>query len=369
MARFHLALVTVPGIGPTAASRLLEAFPDAQGAFGAATAELQRLGLSPRQADAVTRFTDFAEVDRLLARASQLGLAVIAINEPAYPASLRTIDAPPPVLFVKGQLDETIALAVTVVGTRHPTLYGETVAEHLGAALAKSGIATVSGGARGVDACAHRGALSAGGKTVAVLGTGLDIVYPAEHAGLFRQIVEAGGALVSELPPGTRPDKGTFPARNRIMVGLGRVCVVVEAGEKSGALISARNAAEQGKTVLAVPGQIDRAASRGTNRLLRDGAKPLLEIKDVVEEVLGEHLRRGRAEDEAVMSLHRRVPALPGDAGAVLNALAPEAANTDTLVKHTGLTAARVNAALLELELQGLVVRRPGNLYVAKLEV
>jgi DNA processing protein len=364
MTRFHLALTLVPGIGPIAASRILAAFPDAASAFGAGAEALRRAGLSERQAAAVAAFRDFATADRILERTARLGHEAVAIDSPAYPAALRTIDGPPPVLFIRGRLGEKTELAATVVGTRQPTAYGENVATRLGAALARAGICTVSGGARGIDGCVHRGALGASGVTVAVLGAGLDIVYPPEHVGLFAQIVETGGALVSELPPGTQPDRGTFPARNRLMVGLGRACVVVEAGERSGALISARMAGEQGKTVLAIPGQIDRAQSRGTNRLIREGAKPLLEILDVVEEILGEHLRRGMAEDEAAAAAQRR-PDPPGDAGAVWRALTGGPADTDSLVEATALPASRVNAALIELEVDGRVARRPGNTFVA----
>jgi DNA processing protein len=367
MARHHVALLRVPGVGGIAVGRLLTAFPEAEGAFRADAASLRRLGLSERQAAAIHAFRDFEEADRVLERARALGQTVVAFNDPAYPAALRTLDDPPPVVFLRGAWTAQTALAVTIVGTRNPTAYGENVAYRLGAALAKAGICTVSGGARGIDACAHRGALAADGRTVAVVGTGLDIVYPPEHVGLFAQIVEAGGALLSELPPGSPPHRGSFPARNRLMAALGRSLVVVEAGERSGALITARQAAEQGKTVLAAPGPIDRAQSRGTNRLIRDGAKPLLEILDVVEETLGEHLKRGFAEDEALAAASRP-PAPAGEPGEVWRALAAGPADTDALVEKTGLNAARVNAALLELELTGRARRRPGNIYEAATE-
>lgn len=370
MARFHLALTCVEGIGPMAAALVLDAYPDAESAFGAAAGQLQRLGLSQRQAEAIVSFRDFGRVDRLLDEAAQKGQRVLPINDPEYPGALRTIAGPPPVLFVRGQLGEAVGLAATVVGTRNPTLYGERVARRLGAALAKAGVCTVSGGARGIDAQAHRGALEAGGRTVAVLGTGLDVPYPPEHAQFFEQIVASGGALLGELPAGTQPHRGNFPQRNRLLVGLGRSLVVVEAGERSGALISARYAAEQGKTILAVPGRIDSAKSKGTNLLIRDGAKPLLELMDIVEEVCGEHLRRGPAEDESLLRMrpNRRPAPPPGDAGTIWDALILDQATTDQLVEKTGLTAPRVNAALVELEIQGRIVRRPGNLFVALLE-
>ena len=366
MARFHLALSCVEGVGPVAVGRLLSVFPDAAGAFGAELSRLCAAGLKTSQAAAVLSFNRWDEVDRILAEAERLGQQVLAIDDPRYPAAFRTMIAPPPVVFARGRLVEEAELAVTVVGTRQPTEYGERVAMRLGAALAKAGIVTVSGGALGIDERAHTGALSENGRTIAVLGAGLDVIYPPEHAGLFERIVAAGGLLLGEFPPGRPPDRFTFPRRNRLMAGLGRACVVVEAGEKSGALITARNAMEEGKTVLAVPGPIDRAASRGANRLLRDGAKPLLDIVDVTEEVLGEHLRRGFAEDEAFAAVRRpAAPALGGDVGALWDVLVLGPADTDVLVEKTGLSAARVNAALVELEIQGRLQRQPGNRFVA----
>ncbi len=368
MPRFFVALTCVPGVGPMATARLLAEFPDPREVFGVAPERLRRAGLSAAQAKAIATFDDFAAVDRIIESAAKLGQEVVSLSSGKYPGALRTINGAPPVLFVRGGFDETTELAATVVGTRNPTPYGEKVAERLGAALARAGICTVSGGARGVDAKAHQGALAAGGKTVVVCGTGLDIPYPPEHATLFERVVAEGGVVVSELPPGTPPTRGAFPRRNRLLAGLGRALVVVEAGEKSGALISARYAVEQGKSIIAVPGPIDRAQSRGTNRLIRDGAKPLLEIVDVAEEVLGVHVTRGQAEDEAFSRQVRPAPTLPGDAGAVWDALVVEPADTDALVDKTGLDAARVNAALVELELMGRVKRRPGNRYFANVE-
>jgi len=369
MSRYHLALLCVPGIGSVSAGKILAEFPEAERAFGASAARLRELGLSARQAEALAAFRDFSPVERLAEQVAASGQRALAFTDPEYPAALRTLHSPPPVVFVRGDINIKTELAACVVGTRQPTPYGLKVAEHLGAALSRSGICTVSGGARGIDAQAHRGAMAAGGPTVAVLGTGLDVPYPPEHVTLFEQIVASGGALLGELPPGTPPLRGSFPARNRLLAGLGRACVVVEAGEKSGALITARLAMEQGKPVLAVPGRIDRAQSRGVNRLIRDGAKPLLEILDVVEEVLGEHLNRGRAEDEIAMAMRAQLPPPPGDAGKIWDRLVGADADADERAEKTGLSAAQVNAALLELEWAGRVRRLPGNRYAVTQEV
>jgi len=369
MSRYHVALTCVEGVGPVAVAKVLEQYP-AEEAFGAGVADLQNLGLSERQARAIASFRNFEKVDRIIEQARAVGQKILPIDDERYPGALRTIHAPPTVLYVRGELGANNDLAVCVVGTRNPTTYGLDVSRRLGHAMAQSGICTVSGGARGIDGSAHSGALEGGGLTVAVLGAGLDVPYPPEHEGLFKRIVETGGALVGELPPGSRPDRGTFPRRNRLMAALGRAIVVVEAGERSGALITARYAAEQGKTVLALPGRITQAQSRGTNRLIRDGAKPLLEVLDVVEEVLGEHVRRGIAEDEARPArLRQTLPSPPpGETAQVWKALQEGEADADELVRRTELTAAQVNAALLALELSGHAKRRPGNRYIAYME-
>ncbi len=361
--RFHVALMCVDGVGPVAAAKVLEAFPDAEAAFGAGAERLMGLGLSARQARAVGSFSDFAAADCVIEAAQRDGQRIVVYTGEDYPPALRTIHTPPPVLFVKGELGAKAELAVCVVGTRNPTAYGEETARRLGAALGRSAIATVSGGARGIDSLVHRGSLDAQGVTVAVLGCGLDIAYPPENRALFEQILAAGGALVGELPPGARPDAGTFPRRNRILAGLGRACVVVEAGERSGALITARFAMEQGKTVLAVPGRIDHAQSRGANRLIRDGAKPVLEVMDVVEEVVGEHVRRSAAEEEWFAATPNRRPQPTGDAGRLWAVLMRGEAQVDEIVRETGLTSAQVGTTLIELELAGRVRRLPGNRY------
>ena len=198
-----------------------------------------------------------------------------------YPAVLETIEDPPECLWVRGEM--TSGPSVAVVGTRRATRYGLELARQMGGAVARAGWTVVSGLARGVDGAAHRGTLDAGGKGVAVLGSGIDVWYPPEHAGLGEELVAGGGAVISEYPPGTRPDAWRFPRRNRIISGLSRVVVVVEAADKGGALITARLAAEQGREVFAVPGDVNRRTSLGTNLLIRDGAVPVLGAEDLIE--------------------------------------------------------------------------------------
>jgi DNA processing protein len=269
-------------------------------------------------------------------------------SDPAYPVALSAIVDPPPVLWMRGNLAALSAPAVAIVGSRAGSAYGLSVAERLAGDLAARGVVVVSGLARGVDSAAHRGALAVKGSTLAVLGSGADVIYPAEHAGLARDI-ETDGAVMSELAPGTPPHKRFFPLRNRLISGLSRAVLIVEAGEKSGSLITARCALEQGREVLAVPGNVLSGRNRGGHGLLRDGAKIVESADDILEE-LG-------------------VPALgrPGPAGStgqddrVLASLpAGELCDLDAISERTGLTTARLLPRLFELEMQGLV-RRAGS--------
>jgi DNA processing protein len=271
----------------------------------------------------------------------------LARCDPRYPALVAELHDPPPRLFVRGAALELLsAPAVAVVGSRSCSPYGAQVARMLGRELACAGVAVVSGLARGIDGEAHRGALEAGGPTVAVLGCGIDRDYPRSNAGLARRIVESG-LVVSEYPPGVEPAPWRFPARNRIIAGLARATVVVEARERSGALITADFALELGREVFAVPGEITAALSAGTNHLLRQGAAPLLSADDVL----------------AALGLERPTapPAAVGEvAAAILALLADAARDADELVRLSGRGSGEVAAALVELELAGLVAGSEG---------
>jgi DNA processing protein len=288
------------------------------------------------------RWTFRIDEPRLLADLGRRGVRWLPRSDATFPAMLRAIHDPPHGLFLRGSagVDELRRPGVAIVGARACSAYGRHVARLLGRELAAAGLVVVSGMARGVDGEAHRGALEAGGVTVAVLGCGIDRDYPAAHAELARRIAERG-LIVSEYPPGVEPAPWRFPARNRIVAGLALATVVVEARERSGALITADFALEEGRDVFAVPGEIVSALSRGSNALLRLGAAPLVEPADVLH-ALGI--------EPAVVA----PPALGPDAAAVLEALAEGPAGADELTRSTGLTAASVAAALTELELAGL---------------
>jgi DNA processing protein len=289
-----------------------------------------------------------AAIDRANAR----GIAAVAWNDPAYPTALTTIADPPAVIWTRGCVAPLNALAVAVVGSRAATPYALSVAEQLGCDLAARGVVVVSGLARGVDSAAHRGALAAGGMTVAVLGSGVDVIYPREHAALAARIDERG-AVVSELVPGTPPTPFFFPLRNRIISGLSRAVVVVEANEKSGSLITARCALDQGRDVLAVPGNVLTGRNRGAHALLRDGAKIVESADDILEEL-------GLCAQNAA---EVRTPAASGDP--LLACLAPgEPCDLDAIAARSGLGPTTLLPRLLELELQGAIARVGGGRFV-----
>jgi DNA processing protein len=299
-----------------------------------------------------------AEAADAIERAQVEGLTPLAWNHAAYPPALTTIADPPTVLWVRGQVGALAAPSVAIVGSRAASSYGIAVAERLASDLVARGLVIVSGLARGADSAAHRGALAGGGVTVAVLGSGVDVIYPPEHAPLARDIAKTG-AVVSELAPGTRPLPLFFPRRNRIISGLSRAVVVIEASDKSGSLITARCALDQGRDVLAVPGNVLSGRNRGAHGLLRDGAKIVESADDILEELGMPVAGRPGAADS-------RAPSLIGmNPDTVLECLLPgEACDLDAIAERTGLDSPRLLPRLFELELQGLVCRVGGGRFV-----
>jgi DNA processing protein len=314
--------------------------------------------LAARQAAAApdARATLLARADAAICRAGEEGITPIAWSDAAYPAALVAIVDPPFVLWTRGVPQALNRPAVAIVGSRAASPYGLSVAERLAADLAARGIAVVSGLARGVDSAAHRGALAGGGVTVAVLGSGLDVIYPPEHAALAHDL-EGTGLLLGELVPGTPPLKPFFPLRNRIISGLSRAVVVVEAGEKSGSLNTARCALEQGRDVLAVPGNVLSGRNRGAHALLRDGAKIVESADDILEEMRGSWIQ----EPSAVTQQRLPIPS----ADPILACLVPgEATDLDAIAERSGMSTPRLLPRLFELELQGLVARAGGGRFV-----
>ena len=301
-----------------------------------------------------------AELERLL----RLGVRLVTIRDTEYPANLRQIHDPPPLLFVRGALQPSDERAVAIVGTRRVTPYGRLVSETLARGLAERGVTVVSGMAVGADAAAHRGALSAGGRTIGVLACGIDVPYPRETIELREQAVERG-AVISEVPPGTRAQRHRFAQRNRLISGLALAVVVTEAPERSGALITAGAAAEQGREVFAVPGSINSEFSRGAHALLRDGAHLVESVQDIVDQLgLPEvaptaAVPRSRAQAQPVLA-----PDLTSDESVILSALSLQQKHVDEVIDDCQVPASRASAGLLMLELKGLVRRLPGNMFM-----
>ena len=362
--RDHVRLVCVPGVGARMRQQLLARFGSPGGIFAATTAELRDVpGVGPTLAAAIHRHADPVEADRLIALCRDRGVSIVLEGTAGYPPLLSTITDPPGVLFVKGRLEPRDALAVAIVGARHATAYGRKQAWQLASGLARAGYTVVSGLARGTDAAAHRGALDAGGRTIAVLGSGVLNVYPPEHAGLAEEI-EARGALVGEAPPLTEPFPGCFPQRNRIVSGLALGVVVVQASDRSGALITARLAGEQGREVFAVPGEVDCRMSKGCHQLLRDGATLVESVDDVLEE-LGPLFETTTSDDGRTV----RAPAelalgdLEKQVLAAIDAelAAGSTADIDAVVETCGLAASQVLATVGVLEMRRIIRRLPGS--------
>jgi DNA processing protein len=359
-----LALARVKGLGAVSFKKLTARFVDPTAAFSAALAELEQVeGLHRDAIDGIVAFSDWAEIDEEIERARDAGIAIVPFTNPNYPARLRTIADPPPFLYVKGNILTDDDKAVAIVGSRSASEYGRRVARDLARGLASLGFTVVSGMARGIDGSAHESALQAGGRTIAVLGSGVERAYPAEHELLYRRIA-AGGAVVSELPIGTRPMAFNFPARNRLISGISLGVVVVEATEKSGSLITATLAVEQGREVFAVPGEVGSSRSRGAHRLIRQGAKLVESVDDIIEEIAPQLLdRTGSATQRAPLVL----PQNASDAARTIFALLQEnTLQVDQVIERTGMSAAQVLETLLDLELQGLLRQLPGKIYRAE---
>ena len=359
-----LALARVKGLGAVSFKKLTTRFVDPTAAFSAALTELEQVeGLHRDAIDGIVAFSDWAEIDEEIERARDAGIAIVPFTNPNYPARLRTIADPPPFLYVKGNILTDDDKAVAIVGSRSASEYGRRVARDLARGLASLGFTVVSGMARGIDGSAHESALQAGGRTIAVLGSGVERAYPAEHETLYRRIGE-NGAVLSELPIGTRPLAFNFPARNRLISGLSLGVVVVEATEKSGSLITATLAVEQGREVFAVPGEVGSSRSRGTHRLIRQGAKLVESVDDIIEEIAPQLLdRTGSATQRAP----RVLPQNASDATRTIFALLQEnTLQVDQVIERTGMSAAQVLETLLDLELQGLLRQLPGKIYRAE---
>jgi DNA processing protein len=371
---YWLALARVDGLGVRGAHKLIEYLGSPLAVYHASLTELEACGLPARIAQAIFAQVGLKEAEREIDAAEKADYRLVTYGSESYPRLLREIGDPPLVLYVRGDVNVVSQHAVAIVGTRRPTAYGSSVAHRLACDLAQRQLVIVSGLARGIDSGAHRGALEAKGKTVAVLGSGVDVIYPRENKRLAEQVVESG-ALISEFPLGTAPTPENFPIRNRIISGLALGVVIVEAAEYSGSLITARLASEQNREVYGVPGNITSAQSFGPNLLIKQGAKLVDQWLDVIEEfpaaVRMQLLPPADASENAAAgrqtaSLFEQ--ALEPDQKAVFDILrADEALFVDSICGSVSLSQPRVLAALLTLEMSGLVKQLPGKNFIRKL--
>ena len=372
--QFWLGLTKLEGLGVRGAHRLVEHFGSPQAAYMASLTELESCGIPARVAQSIFAQAGLKEAARDLEASAKAGCQVVAYSSDDYPPRLKQIPDPPLVLYVRGDVKVLSRYALAIVGTRRPTAYGSQVAQRLAHDLAQRQLVIVSGLARGIDSAAHRGALEAAGKTVAVLGSGIDVIYPRENKRLAEQVTECG-ALISEFPPGTSPAPENFPIRNRTISGLALGVVVVEAAEYSGSLITARLALEQNREVFAVPGNITSAQSFGPNHLIKQGAKLVDEWMDVIEEFPAEIrmqlLPPVEASDEAAAqpqtgSLFEQ--SLTPDQKAVFDVLrADQPLFVDAILTSASIPQPRVMTALLELEMAGVIRQLPGKNFIRKL--
>lgn len=367
-----LALSLTPGLGPTRSRKIVEHFGSAEGVFRASLTELEGSGIQAISAQSLATGKSTERAQEEIARAAAAGATVLSMEDPLYPPRLKEIYDPPLVLYVRGDANVLAKPGIAMVGTRHPTPYGSGMAERLATDLAAQGLIIISGMARGVDTASHRGAIAAKGKTVAVFGTGVDVIYPKENSRLSEQILALGGALISEFPLGTFAAPQNFPIRNRILSGMSLGVLVVEAAEYSGTRITARLALEQNRDVFAVPGYVTNKNSWGPNTLIKQGAKLVATWEDVWEDLPTE-VRLALAPPASPESQGSSSASLFPDEGLpphekrILSLLkADEATHIDELVEklETELSSSEIFAALFELELNGKVRQMPGKNFV-----
>lgn len=359
-----LVLNMIPGIGPLRFRSLLRHFGSARRGLDASVEELSAVeGFGQTLASEVARERGEVYLKAEIESLRKVGGSFLTLKDEDYPANLKSIYDPPPVLYLKGKIEKTDRIALAVVGSRRSTSYGRAVTRRLTFGLVEKGFTVVSGMARGIDTAAHRAALDSGGRTIAVLGCGLDVVYPPENKEMMEEIATAG-AVITEFPFGTIPDKGNFPRRNRIISGLTLGTLVVEAGERSGALITADYALDQGREVFAVPGRIDSWEARGCHWLIKQGGAKLVErVEDIVEEfscLLDALEITPLKKDKA----QRAAPELAKEEKVVYDLISEQPAHIDSLINRSNLTVPKVTTILLGLEMKGFIQQQRGKMFV-----
>jgi DNA processing protein len=360
---YWLALNLTPGIGSTLIRRLVDRFKTPEAVFRVPLKELVKIeGLGEKVAEAIRKGPLEKAVQKELYLLKEIGAKIITFKDEEYPKRLKDIYDPPALLYMRGELKQEDAFAVSIVGSRRTTPYGRWFTEKVSQELARYGVTIVSGMARGIDSFAHWGAISGGGRTIAVLGCGVDVIYPSENRNLFTKMIDHG-AILSEFPIGSPPEGGHFPRRNRIISGLSIGVVVVQASEKSGSLITANYALEQGREVFAVPGNVGTESSRGTHRLIKEGAKLVESSEDILEEILPQW----RREREAAPEVEAPKPNLTQEERLLYELLGETPLHIDVIIRESGLDPGKVSSLLLNLELKGLVSQWAGKGFSKKM--
>jgi DNA processing protein len=370
-ATYWLALALTPGLGPTRIKKLIEHYGTAERVFHASLTELEAMGMRAVSAQSLATGKSLELAQQECVKAAEARARIISLSDSEYPSRLKEIYDPPVILFVKGSVEVLVQPGIAMVGTRHPTPYGSGMAERLSTDLAVRGLVIISGLARGIDTASHRGAVAAKGKTVAVLGTGIDVMYPKENTRLTEQILALGGALITEFPVGTSPAPQNFPIRNRIISGMSAGVLVVEAAEYSGTRITSRCALEQNRDVYAVPGNVTNKNSWGPNTLIKQGAKLVATWEDVWEElptdvqVALSSMQKESSEPETA-SLFPDEVSSPHEKKILKLLKADESTHIDQLVEllEAEMSSSEIFAALFELELNGKVRQLPGKNFV-----
>ena len=353
-----IGLSSIPGVGRVTFRRLVRNFGSASRVLAASEDELREIGgLSEKSAREVRSFPWRERAEAELERAASAAVAIVTADDPEFPEPLKNTPDPPLILYIRGSFGPTIGNAVAMVGTRTPTHYGLTVTHRMAYELASLGITVVSGMARGIDTQAHKGALAAKGRTIAVLGCGIDRAYPPENKGLMEEIARSG-AVLTENPFGTKPEGGYFPARNRIISGLSAGTIIIEATEDSGSLITADYTLKQERKLFAVPGNISSLTSRGTNSLIKQGARLVETAEDVLR---GLDLYKGRNAGAAV---RQSLPSMTDEERSVFDNLSAEPKHIDAIMAESGRAPGRLGGILTTLELKGLVKQLPGKYFV-----
>ena len=360
---YWLALSLTPGVGSILIKRLLDRFKTPEAVFSAPVKELLKIeGLGEKVAREIQNGPLEKGVERELSLLGKVGGKIVTLKDDDYPKRLRDIYDPPALLYVRGELRRVDELAIAIVGSRKTSPYGRWITEKIGQDLARHGVTVVSGMARGIDSVAHMGALQGGGRTIAVLGCGVDVIYPSENRNLFTQIIEHG-AVLSEFPMGSPPEGGHFPRRNRIISGLSMGVVIVEAGSKSGSLITANYALEQGREVFAIPGNVGAQGSRGTNQLIKEGAKLVESSEDILEEILPQW----RREEKTLPIIESPAPDLTEEEEILYKLLGETPLHIDAIIRESQLDPGKVSSLLLNLELKGLISQSPGKCFSKKM--